>query len=170
MTVRPLTLVFFIRHLSHAFHTRLCLSLADVGECGSEWLVAALMMVVPPMRFDARCDDLEAFPEDDFLGGLWAWSSIGGVGMLCPIVVIVVISRGWDRGSWSIRCARGMRSCMSATCCEGERGTGRYIRTREAEAGVSGSKVRICISRMWVNVVESRTHREPLNPGTTGYI
>lgn len=63
------TLVFFMRHLSHAFHTRLCLP-SDVGECGSEWLVAALMMLFPPIRFEARCVDFEVLPEDDFLAGL----------------------------------------------------------------------------------------------------
>lgn len=140
---RALTFVFFIRHRSHAFHTRLCLP-SDVGECGSEWLVAALMMLVPPMRFDARCVDLEVLLEADvFLEGLWPWSSVGGVGMLCPIVatsreeVWGLRSGRWMLGvSWMPEGREGELSRTTGWICLYTRGKGRC----------KWEQVRICIT------------------------
>ena len=68
---RPLTFVFFILHLSHAFHTLLCLPSTATAPCSCEEfdLFEVLFSV-----FDCL--------EEDFL--IWCdfWSSMGGVGKL----------------------------------------------------------------------------------------
>lgn len=82
------TFVFFIRHLSQAFHTRLCLPSADddvwewesvvAGDAGWPWVLA---------RLETRCTALTAFECECCLLGPWDLriSSLGGVGKLSMV-------------------------------------------------------------------------------------
>lgn len=82
------TFVFFIRHLSQAFHTLLCLPSAmecvesgEMGECKCECAVDVLA------RFEVRCDGfVDLAPELFFLAVCTLMcSSVGGLGRLCSI-------------------------------------------------------------------------------------
>lgn len=93
-----LTFVFFIRHLSHAFHTRLCLPSAvecveelsgERGECTCECVEVALLA-----RLEIRCADLaDLAPELLFLMACTLIaSSVGGLGRLRSITSNLVLT------------------------------------------------------------------------------
>lgn len=90
------TFVFFIRHLSQAFHTLLCLPSAieyvesgEIGECRCECAVEVLA------RFEVRCVGFVDLPELPFLVVVVVvctlmCSSVGGLGRLCSIFTNVL--------------------------------------------------------------------------------